>query len=187
MKRGIAWLTRTGAIAAAGLCAASLPVLTQDTAQLKASQAHYEKDIAPIFAKNCVGCHSGAQPKGDILLRFKDEDEARAQVANDEFWDKVAAEVESGRMPPATSKMRPSDGERQLLVNWIKNDVLTMNGQPDPGPVIVHRLNNREYAKSSDISGIIRLISMFRVDRLCRHNPLLKIPGPRVQDCQCHP
>src|SRR5690606_31939127 len=31
---------------------------------------------------------------------------------------------------------------------WIKNDVLTMNGQPDPGPVIVHRLNNREYANT---------------------------------------
>ena len=118
------------------------------TAQGSAPKAHYEKDIAPLFAKNCVGCHSGAQPKGDILLRFKDEGEARAQVANDEFWDKVAAEVESGRMPPASSKMRPTDGEKQLLVNWIRNDVLTMNGQPDPGPVIVHRLNNREYANT---------------------------------------
>ncbi len=51
-------------------------------------------------------------------------------------------------MPPASAKMRPTDSEKQLLVNWIKNDVLTMNGQPDPGPVIVHRLNNREYANT---------------------------------------
>ena len=113
-----------------------------------APKAHFDSDIAPIFTRNCVGCHSGAQPKGDILLRFKDEAEARAQVANDEFWDKVAAEVGSGRMPPASARNKPTDGERQLLVNWIKNDVLTIGGQPDPGPVIVHRLNNREYANS---------------------------------------
>ena len=139
-------LLQTGAVLALALFAGTGAVTAQDGAA--APKAHYQNDIAPIFARNCVGCHSGAQPKGDILLRFKDEDEARAQVANDEFWDKVAAEVESGRMPPATSKMRPSDGEKQLLVNWIKNDVLTMNGQPDPGPVIVHRLNNREYANT---------------------------------------
>ena len=117
-------------------------------AQNAAPRAHFDSDIAPIFAKNCVGCHSGAQPKGDILLRFKDEGEARAQVANDEFWDKVAAEVGSGRMPPATSRNHPTADERQLLVNWIKNDVLTIGGQPDPGPVIVHRLNIREYANT---------------------------------------
>jgi mono/diheme cytochrome c family protein len=131
-------LIQAGLLAGAGVTA-------QNAA---APKAHFDADIAPIFAKNCVGCHSGAQPKGDILLRFKDESEARAQVANDEFWDKVAAEVESGRMPPAGARNKPSDGERKLLVDWIKKDVLTIGGQPDPGPVIVHRLNNREYANT---------------------------------------
>ncbi len=114
-----------------------------------ASKAHYDTDIAPVITKYCVACHSGAQPKGDILLRFDDEAEARSRaVTSDEFWDKVAAEVESGRMPPATSKNRPTDGEKQLLSSWIKNDVLSMGGKPDPGPVVVHRLNNREYANT---------------------------------------
>ncbi len=62
--------------------------------------------------------------------------------------DKVAAEVESGRMPPASSRNKPTDGERKLLVNWIRNDVLTIDGKPDPGPAVVHRLNNREYANT---------------------------------------
>src|SRR5690349_19070800 len=135
------------ALVQAGLLGAiALSAVTAQNAA--APKAHFDSDITPIFAKNCVGCHSGAQPKGDILLRFKDETEARAQVANDEFWDKVAAEVESGRMPPASARAKPSDGERKLLVDWIKNAVLTIGGQPDPGPVIVHRLNNREYANT---------------------------------------
>ena len=62
--------------------------------------------------------------------------------------DKVAAEVESGRMPPASSRNKPTDGERKLLVNWIRNDVLTIDGKPDPGPAVVHRLYNRDYANT---------------------------------------
>jgi mono/diheme cytochrome c family protein len=135
----------------AGALAALTAVASLDgaTAQDAAPQSHYDGDIAPIFAKNCVGCHSGAQPQGDILLRFKDEADARSRaVTNDEFWDKVADEVESGRMPPAASRNKPSDGERKLLVDWIKNDVLSIGGKPDPGPAVVHRLNNREYANT---------------------------------------
>ena len=126
------------------------PVTAQDAKPVAmASKAHYDTDIAPIFTKYCTACHAGAQPKGDILLRFENEADARSRaVTSDEFWDKVAHEIETGVMPPATSKNRPTEGEKQLLVNWIKNDVLSMGGKPDPGPVVVHRLNNREYANT---------------------------------------
>jgi hypothetical protein len=108
----------------------------------------FDSDIAPVFNKYCTGCHAGAQPKGDMLLKFKDEDDARSRSANDDFWSKVADELSSGRMPPAAVKNRPSDGERKLLVDWINNDVLTIAGKPDPGPLVFHRLNNREYAST---------------------------------------
>ncbi len=112
------------------------------------SKAHFDTDIAPAFNKYCTACHAGAQPKGDMLLRFTDEADARSRaVTSDDFWDKVATEIETGHMPPATSKNRPTDGEKQLLVNWIRNDVL-MGGKPDPGPLLVRRLNNREYANT---------------------------------------
>jgi len=113
-----------------------------------AGHPKFESDIAPVFNKYCVGCHSGAQPKGDMLLKFKDEDDARSRAANDDFWSKVADEMGSGRMPPASVKNRPTDGERKLLVDWINNDVLTIAGKPDPGPLVFHRLNNREYANT---------------------------------------
>ena len=112
------------------------------------SHPKFDTDIAPVFSKYCIGCHAGAQPKGDMLLKFKDEDDARGRAANDDFWSKVADELSSGRMPPAAVKNRPSDGERALLVDWINNDVLTIAGKPDPGPLVVHRLNSREYANT---------------------------------------
>jgi mono/diheme cytochrome c family protein len=119
------------------------------SSNVPAGHPRFDADIAPVFNKYCVGCHAGAQPKGDIMLKFRDEADARSRMAtNDEFWDKVSTMVQSDQMPPAAVKNRPSEGERKLLVDWIKNDVLTIDGKPDPGPVIVHRLNSREYANT---------------------------------------
>jgi hypothetical protein len=146
MKRKTALLALSAALLqAAVVCALAA---AGDLAPTPAGHPSFDGEIAPIFNKYCTGCHAGAQPKGDILLRFKDENDARSRNANDEFWSKVASEVESGRMPPATAKNRPNDGERKLLVDWINNDVLTIAGKPDPGPLVVHRLNNREYANT---------------------------------------
>jgi len=152
MRRRARFLLLSAAAGAAILCA--LPAfLGQDiaTAQSAAAQnphASFDGDIAPVFNRYCIGCHSGAQPKGDMLLKFKDEADARGRAANDDFWSKVSAELSSGRMPPAMVKNRPSDEERKRLVDWINNDVLTIAGKQDPGPPVFHRLNNREYANT---------------------------------------
>jgi cytochrome c5 len=142
-------------IGVAVLVALALPVLwgrdiatAQSAAPVHGSRLSFDGDIAPVFNKYCTGCHSGAQPKGDMLLKFKDEADARGRVANDDFWTKVSTELSSGRMPPAAVKNRPNDDERKRLVDWINNDVLTIAGKPDPGPLVFHRLNNREYANT---------------------------------------
>lgn len=146
MNRKAALLALTAALLqGAVLCALAA---TADTPAPVAAHPKFDTDIAPVFNKYCIGCHSGAQPKGDMLLKFKDEDDARGRAANDDFWSKVADELASGRMPPASVKNRPGDGERKLLVDWINNDVLTIAGKPDPGPLVMHRLNSREYANT---------------------------------------
>jgi len=154
MHRGARFLLHSALVGGALLGTVTLPVFwgrdiaTAQSAAAQNPHLSFDTDIAPVFNKYCIGCHSGAQPKGDMLLKFKDEADARGRVANDEFWSKVATELSAGRMPPMTVKNRPSDDERKRLVEWINNDVLTKAGQPDPGPLVFHRLNNREYANT---------------------------------------
>src|SRR3954468_117629 len=151
MKRSAALLAVTGTLMlgamAFAFAAPSEPVASSDSAG--APHPKFDGEIAPVFNKYCTGCHSGAQPKGDIMLSFKDENDARSRMAtNDEFWDKVSTMVKGDLMPPAPVKNRPSEAERKLLVDWINNDMLTIGGKPDPGPLTFHRLNNREYANT---------------------------------------
>src|SRR5471030_2111602 len=129
MDRKVIWLALATGLLPAALCCAWLAT----PADAQVEHPKFDTDIAPLFNKYCTTCHAGAQPKADIMLKFKDEDDARSRmVTNDEFWDKVSTMVKGGMMPPASAKDRPTDGERKLLVDWINNDVLTIGGKPDP-------------------------------------------------------
>src|SRR5262249_5195751 len=146
-----AGLLALSAVLVLGAALSALAATSDPSATTASAAVHpkFDGDIAPVFNKYCTGCHSGAQPKGDIMLSFKDENDARSRMAtNDEFWDKVSTMLSGDLMPPAPVKNRPTEAERKLLVDWIHNDMLTIGGKPDPGPMIVHRLNNREYANT---------------------------------------
>ena len=76
----------------------------------------------------------------------------RADCATNDgdFWSKVVDELASKEMPPAKAKLFPTDAERRLLIDWIEKEFLAASnqGDPNPGPFVVHRLNNREYANT---------------------------------------
>jgi len=109
-------------------------------------------DASALFGKYCVSCHSGPTPRAEVVLKFQDEADVRARAsAHYDFFGRVAAELSQNRMPPAYVKNRPTQLERDLLLSWINNDVLPVaanSGRPDPGPFVLHRLNNREYANT---------------------------------------
>ena len=121
----------------------SLPLTAQS-----ASPATFRKDVAPVLQTYCAGCHAGPSPRGGMRLVFTDETDARSALKEDGgFWERVANELSGRHMPPA-GRPQPTDAQRDLLVEWIQNTVLTTDGKPDPGPFMVHRLNNREYANT---------------------------------------
>jgi len=66
----------------------------------------FDKQLAPLLVKRCVGCHSGDDPKGDLDLTRK------ANVEPAAVWKRVAAD----EMPPKKSL---TADEKALLKAWI--------------------------------------------------------------------
>jgi hypothetical protein len=125
------------------------PASTVVEASSNSSEVTFDRQVAPVMARYCAGCHGGKTPRADVRLDFKTEEQARKVLSTDgEFWNRVATEVSTKQMPPPNMGLKPTDGERALIVDWIYGKLLTTNGKPDPGPFMVHRLNNREYANT---------------------------------------
>jgi len=118
-------------------------------AETPAPALDFARDIAPIFARYCVECHGGAKPKADIVFRFKDAAEAKSRADIDAgFWSHVSKTLLAKEMPP-DDEPQPTAAERAKLVDWITRDMLAVNCEsPDPGRMVIHRLNNREYANT---------------------------------------
>jgi mono/diheme cytochrome c family protein len=125
-----------------------LEAQSPDPAVAPSAAVDFEKDVVPILAAHCTSCHGSTRPRGGVSLVFKSEAEARARLTEDDtFWDRVETEISTRQMPPAGRKP-PTDAQRELLVGWIQHRVMTTDGKPDPGPFVVRRLNNREYANT---------------------------------------
>lgn len=84
----------------------------------------FEKQIAPIFVKHCVRCHSSAIKKGDISLNTIDDLTASGNViagdpANSYLIDLVTSQ--DGETPAMPKEAEPlSNNEVDLLREWIQ-------------------------------------------------------------------
>jgi hypothetical protein len=90
-------------------------------AQAGATAPDFDRDVAPVLARRCLGCHGDAEPKGGLDLSQR----ARAlaggesgpaiapgQPEESPLWERV----ESGEMPP---KAALPAAERAVLRGWI--------------------------------------------------------------------
>ncbi|MEO8593739.1 MAG: DUF1592 domain-containing protein [Candidatus Solibacter sp.] len=138
----ISLIAQTGATKSQAVSKTPVPALAA-----AATSVGYEKQVAPLLNKYCAGCHGGKTPPAGIRLSFANEDEARKFAATErDYWARVGREISSKSMPPANVRNQPADAERALLNQWVEQNLSAM--EPDPGPFMVHRLNNREYANS---------------------------------------
>jgi hypothetical protein len=112
------------------------------------------KDIVPFLTKYCTSCHGGAKPKGDLSLEaLKDEAEAKKKP---EVWERVAANLRAGDMPPPTRK-RPTAAEIDRVTSWIDKNMARVDctKERDPGRVTIRRLNKAEYRNTiRDLMGV---------------------------------
>ncbi len=115
--------------------------------------AQFTSDIRPLLTEFCGDCHMDGAKKGGVALdEFATGDAAMADHA---LWLAVLKNVRAGLMPPA-KKSQPSDAQKTRLESWIKTSVFRVDpADPDPGHVVVRRLNRTEYRNTiRDLLGI---------------------------------
>ncbi len=106
-----------------------------------------------FLERYCLKCHSGEEPKGDLLLDKLAAQEPAAKLA---LWQLVLEKIESGEMPPK-SKPRPPAEEARAAADWIHAQVATARAKQraTEGRVVLRRLNRVEYENTvRDLLGV---------------------------------
>ena len=110
--------------------------------------------LQPYLTANCVDCHSGDLPEGDLDLTVATS--ADDALANRDKWVKVYDMIRIGAMPPP-DYATPAEEETETVVAWLDDLLYHVDCQatPDPGRVTVRRLNRTEYTNTvRDLFGI---------------------------------
>ena len=100
-----------------------LPAFVLAAGQSAVAQVNFDQDVAPLLARRCLDCHSGAEPEGGLDLARKAEALAGgdsglaltpADLEASYLWQRVHAD----EMPP--DEPLPDD-EKQILRQWIES------------------------------------------------------------------
>jgi hypothetical protein len=101
-----------------------------------------------------VTCHNDRVKTANLTLEGLD----LAKVADRaELWEKVIRKLRAGVMPPP-DRPRPPLAEYEGLRDWLEAEVDRASATPNPGSVVLHRLNRTEYAN------VIRDLLDLRID-----------------------
>ena len=145
-----------GALLCMALMASGGPLLASDqqAESFEALGLRYHREARPLIEQYCRNCHSTALRTGELdLERFGDMAEVRRDAG---AWVKVADMLERGEMPPEGSG-QPLPEQREALLEWVKGYLRaeSLANAGDPGPVVLRRLNNAEYAYTvQDLTGV---------------------------------
>jgi hypothetical protein len=98
----------------------------------------FTRDIAPLMAKYCVGCHSRTKARGGVVL---DELQEATAGRDRPLWKRVAVELRTGSMPPP-GRARPIAGELESFHAWLDSSA---SPAEEAGRATLRRLNKSEY------------------------------------------
>lgn len=143
-----------GGAAQAEVSVATAPTTTAAQAQRAAAAAH-----APAFKGDwhmlqtyCEKCHNSEDWSGGIAF-----DAMNPASAGDDarIWEEALVKLRGGLMPPP-GKPQPPAAEREKFAR-VTEEFLDQYGalHPDPGHMVLHRLNRNEYANAiQDLLGV---------------------------------
>ena len=106
----------------------------------------------------CADCHFDGAAEGDVALdRMLARPGAGGPAGSVEHgrWVAVSRNLRAGTMPPA-DEPQPSSAERRALLEFVSRGILGVDpARPDPGHVVLRRLNRVEYSNTvRDLTGI---------------------------------
>ncbi len=130
---------------AAILCAAAVPPARSHRAAPAATPqaAGFESTMGALVKKYCVACHSGSMPAAGITLS---SNRTITEILKEhDTWDRAAAAIRGGQMPPAGSPA-PTAAEKSKGLGWLETAITQAQCKlQDPGRVTLRRLNRFEY------------------------------------------
>ena len=96
-----------------------------------------------LLDRYCVGCHNDRAKVANFSLQNLDPATAGDHA---DVWEKVVRKLRAGVMPPP-GMPRPPLAEYEGLRDWLEAEIdRTAAGRPNPGSIVLHRLNRTEYA-----------------------------------------
>ena len=108
----------------------------------KRPRIDFGREIKPLLAEYCYGCH-GEKKKGGLDFRIYSDE--RSALKDRRVFEKVLGKLEAHEMPPE-NKPQPTAAERGLITNWVGLCFFQCDcNHPDPGRVTIRRLNRAEY------------------------------------------
>jgi hypothetical protein len=98
-----------------------------------------------LLEQYCSECHNATDWAGGVAFDTMSPDD----VSDDaEVWEHAVRKLRGNLMPPP-GKPRPSPDETQQFVSWMEGKLdEAAAARPNPGHVVLHRLNRTEYARS---------------------------------------
>jgi mono/diheme cytochrome c family protein len=98
-----------------------------------------------VLDQYCVTCHNDRLRTANLSLQKAD---LSAAGDHPEIWEPVIRKLRAGMMPPA-GMPRPPLNKYEGLRDWLEEQMDRKAAQhPDPGSVVMHRLNRTEYANA---------------------------------------
>ena len=134
--------------------------------------AYPDPAIVTLLRQQCGTCHCDGAAEGSIALDALLGGQTRAPASGEQAsaeqaaWLAVWRNLRCETMPPA-DEPQPTAQQRELLVQFVERDVLGIDpARPDPGRVVLRRLNRVEYANTvRDLTGLeINLLDTLPAD-----------------------
>ncbi len=117
------------------------------------------QDSGLLLRRFCGDCHAEGAAEGGISLDTllpQVATRSAQQTSPDAAWVAVWKNLRTSLMPPADHMPQPTSSQRQEIISWIEQTIFRLTpDDPDPGQVILRRLNRVEYVNTvRDLTGI---------------------------------